>query len=302
MLLGTTLASSAAAQTPGDDPVRAACIAASDAGQTSRDTGHLRAARASFLACSRAECPKTVRLDCDGWLEETTKSVPSVVLGAADERGNELGDVRVTFDGEPLADHLTGTAVAVDPGSHVVRFQAPDGRVVEQRVLIREAEKARPLLVTFPPVTTPGNEAAPPLVPAAPVVPAASTASAPATRSTPTSTNLVVGSLVGVAGVASLATALYFETQQNSLANSLQDACPHKCAATPALQTEVNSAKTDQLAEGIFFGLSAATLAASGYVLLARPFRHVEGAPAPAQSFELSPQLHGGFARWTVRF
>jgi len=276
-------------------PARAACIAASDQGQSARDAGKLRAARTAFLACSKAECPKTVRLDCDGWVQDVNKSLPTVVLQITDAHGAEVTDARVSFDGEPLVDHLTGSAIPVDPGSHMFGVTLASGEKTEQRVVIREAERARALVIAFP--MAPGASR-PPGSAAAVVAPLPP----PPAERKPTSTNLVVGSIAGALGLASLGAAIYFETQQASKGDALVAQCPHGCPTTPTLQSQVNTVHSDQTLEGVFFGVSGVALAAAAYVLIGRPFRSAEPAPAAASSFEIAPGLHGAAARWSLRF
>jgi hypothetical protein len=70
-------------------------------------------------------------------------------FGQAREQLRVCGDpscpalVRVTVDGQPLADRLDGTALAIEPGEHAFRFDAP-GHVGETRTfVVKEGEKDR---------------------------------------------------------------------------------------------------------------------------------------------------------------
>jgi hypothetical protein len=98
-------------------------------------------------------------------LSSVETSLPTVVLGAKDENGQDLFAVRVLVDDAPLVGSLDGKAVALDPGPHVLRFEREDGRSSTLKVLIREAEKNRPISVTFerpkvePPPPAPAVEA-----------------------------------------------------------------------------------------------------------------------------------------------
>jgi hypothetical protein len=127
-----------------------ACVRASDDAQTLRIEGKLRAARAEFLACADASCPAIVRSACAQWLSEVDASLPTIVPAARDPAGNDLPNVRLFLDGQPLADHLDGRALPVDPGTHTLRFAAPDGALFEQSIVIREGEKGRAVTVNFP--------------------------------------------------------------------------------------------------------------------------------------------------------
>src|SRR5262249_8410857 len=75
----------------------------------------------------------------------------------------ETTDVRVQIDDEPPQDRLPATAVAVDPGEHVVRFTAPRGPTITQHVIVREAEKNKSVWVAFavPATAEGGHERSP---------------------------------------------------------------------------------------------------------------------------------------------
>jgi hypothetical protein len=143
-----TQAQSAWAADPAPDPTPA-CIQASDQGQSQRDAGKYRAARASFLQCARDECPAVVLKSCAGWLRELDDLAPTLVLDARDEQGGDLAEVTVTFDGATIASRLDGRPIEVDPGEHVIRFERVGSVALEQRIILRAGEKARVLKVTL---------------------------------------------------------------------------------------------------------------------------------------------------------
>lgn len=126
-----------------------ACLSASDVGQSARSEGKLREARKQFLVCGGERCPPIVRRDCVQWAAEVAQEIPSVVFGAKDGEGNDLFDVSVSMDGEPLVIELDGKAVFVDPGPHTFRFDAAGKTSVTEKVLIKEGEKSRVLAATF---------------------------------------------------------------------------------------------------------------------------------------------------------
>jgi hypothetical protein len=133
-----------------------ACVAASDAGQKLRDEGHLRAAREKLTTCAAEECPSPVRGDCVRWLDDVDKRTPSIVI-AATASGKDATDVRVSIDGAPVAAHLDGNAILLDPGEHKVRYEHAGDPPQEEAIVLREGEKDRALRVAFgkPPVLTP---------------------------------------------------------------------------------------------------------------------------------------------------
>jgi hypothetical protein len=139
-----------AAAAPSDP--KQACIAAVEVGQTQRDDGKYRQARASFLACAQDTCPRVIQQSCTKWLRELDESAPTIVLAAKDEQGNDLTDVSVTFDGSAFVTQLDGKPVEVDAGEHLIRFERGGRTPVEQKLLLRAGEKARLISVVLRPL------------------------------------------------------------------------------------------------------------------------------------------------------
>jgi hypothetical protein len=125
------------------------CLAASEQGQNQRDDGHYRAAHESFSVCARAVCPRIVLQSCTRWLRELDQDAPTVVLGAKDDRGNDLTDARVSLDGAPFATVLDGKPIGADAGEHVFRFERDGSVPVERKLVLRAGEKARVITVTL---------------------------------------------------------------------------------------------------------------------------------------------------------
>jgi hypothetical protein len=130
---------------------KAECIAAADQGQSLRDDGKYNRARESFAKCARDVCPKVVTQSCNRWLHETDDAMPTVVLGAKDEAGQDVTNAQVTIDGAPLAESLDGKPQPVDPGQHVFRFTRPGSDPEEASVVLRAGEKNRVVGVTLKP-------------------------------------------------------------------------------------------------------------------------------------------------------
>jgi hypothetical protein len=131
-------------------------LAAAERGQTERDEGRYRAARESCLACARDVCPKLVTSACTKWLREAEDDAPTVVLGAKSERGDDLTDVRVSFDGAPFASLLDGRPLEADAGEHIFRFGRDGSLSIDKRLVLRAGEKARVVTVTFAPTDAAG--------------------------------------------------------------------------------------------------------------------------------------------------
>ena len=75
--------------------------------------------------------------------------MPSVVLVAEDADGKDVLVARVTMDGKAFAEKLGATALPVDPGNHVFRFEAPGTPPAEATIFVREGEKGKPVKVVL---------------------------------------------------------------------------------------------------------------------------------------------------------
>jgi hypothetical protein len=154
-------ASARAQEAPPDEKLQ--CVKAAEAGQNQRDDGHYRAARESFLACSQSTCPPVIVRSCSQWLHDMQEVVPSLVLGAKDDRGNDLVDAKVMLDGQPLTGALEGKPIEADSGEHVLRFERDGSIPSEQKVVLRAGEKARAVTVVLHSIAAPGpSEQKPP--------------------------------------------------------------------------------------------------------------------------------------------
>ena len=151
LLAAMVLASSARA----DD--KAECVAASEEGQSLVTQRHFVAARERFVACARAGCPTPIVKDCSVQLERVDASIATIIL-VARAGDDELRDVRVTADGAPIATHLDGRALSIDPGPHKFVFTTPEGvpRVVD--TVVEEGARLKHVTAVF-------EAAAKPIVP-----------------------------------------------------------------------------------------------------------------------------------------
>ena len=128
---------------------KAECVAQLDRAQSLHTARKMRDARASYLACSAAACPEVLREDCSRSLVALDGAIPTVVFSARGDHGHDVTDARVLLDGEAVSSALDGHAVALDPGTHVVRFERAGGGVSEMRIVAREGEKNRSVSATF---------------------------------------------------------------------------------------------------------------------------------------------------------
>jgi hypothetical protein len=143
------------------------CVAAADEGQKLRDDGKLNAAREKFIACAAKTCPGVVSKQCSQWLVEIEHDMPTLTFRALDEQGKETIDVKVVVDGGTVSQTIDAHALALDPGEHKVRYERPDGRAIEEKVMLRPGEKNRLIELSFQvkpaPVETPKVVLPPPV-------------------------------------------------------------------------------------------------------------------------------------------
>jgi hypothetical protein len=129
------------------------CIVASDQGQQLRDSHKLAAARERFASCASDACPMLIRSTCQKWLAQVTAEQPGFVVGVRDLAGHDLIQVRVFVDGVLATSTLDGAPLRVDPGEHVLRFDADGFAPAEQTLLARQAETNRQVNVILSPAT-----------------------------------------------------------------------------------------------------------------------------------------------------
>lgn len=185
------------------------CLEAVARAQSLRDEHKLSLAKQQLLVCSAATCPKPVRQDCTQWLVEIERQMPSMIARAVDGSGNPLADTTVRIDGATVADRIDGRAVVVDPGSHVIRFERPGMKPVEQTVAFKEGDKNLQVSATLEPaIATPG----------------------PPPEREATARPIPIGSWIGWGvGAVGLVGFGIFGTKANLDYGSLEDSCGNRC-------------------------------------------------------------------------
>lgn len=146
VLVGASLAGSSAAA---DQPTKQECVLANENAQDLQHVGKLRDARARLAVCVADTCPGAVREDCAQRLAEVDKAMPTVVFDAKDPTGNDVSAVRVTMDGQLLADRLVGTPIPIDPGEHHFVFDAEGMRTAEKTLVLHEGDRDRRELIVM---------------------------------------------------------------------------------------------------------------------------------------------------------
>jgi hypothetical protein len=135
-----------------------ACVAAAEAGQSARAAQKLVNAKASFALCAAESCPGPIRSECERLLGEVDAAIPTAVFGATIE-GQDAVLTRVLVDGILVTDRIDGRAVEIDPGPHVIRFEATGRAPIERTVVLREGEKRRAIDASW--ASAPSSVAAP---------------------------------------------------------------------------------------------------------------------------------------------
>ena len=222
-----------------------ACGAAYEEAQVARSESRLRAARDHLATCMRAECPEFVRNDCARWLNEVELALPSIVL-VAKSGAIELEDVQVSIDGAPLRDRIDGKAVTVDPGRHVLHFEAAGRAPVDVEVIVHEGDKNRMVEATFA-----NNQ--PKSAPRAPAE------HAPAIQA---HNRTLPYALFGV-GMLGLAGFTTFALLGNSDKHGLESRCAPDCP-----NAEVSTLHTKYVVADVSLAIGAVAIGAASYLLL----------------------------------
>ena len=278
-----------------------ACFTASEEGQRLRDEGRLREARARFISCGSAACPALVRSDCAGWLSDVTARVPTLILSAEDEQGQDVADVQVTVDGAPLTARLDGKAVEVDPGEHVLRFERAGSAPVALRLVVREGEKLRRVSTRLVRSAGPrGGAGAPGGGAGAPEEGAGAPGGGSLTprgdgdASPPASALLLPIALGGVAAAGGVAYAA-LGLSARADADRLRTTCAPRCA-----EADVDAVRTKIVGANIAFGVGVAALGGAVAALLLG--RAGPAAPAAAAAVRVVPLPGGAAAALGARF
>jgi hypothetical protein len=229
------------------------CITSHEQSQKLKKDGKLLAARAQLINCARDVCPGVIKKECSQMLTEVDESTPSIVVEAKGTAGEDLVEMKVTMDGEPLLTKLDGRAVNVDPGVHVLKFEIPKAKAREEKIVIREGQKNRKIFVDFSP-PKPAGSAGP--------SGSGDQPAKPLPRPVPALT-WVLGGL----GIVGLGTSAFFEAQGLSKRSDLDaKGCKPACDAG-----DVDSAKQSILIGDIAMGVGIASLGVAAIVYFTRP-------------------------------
>jgi hypothetical protein len=271
-----TTSMSAFAEGPSAD----ACATASDNAQPLRKTGKFHEAKQQLLICVNKSCPSMVRNDCSTQLNELEKVTPTIVFEAKDAGGNDVTAVTVTMDGAPLADHLDGTALPVDPGRHHFVLKAVGTNpVVTKDLVIRESEKERHEALVFGAAT----------VSAA----ASNDSSGPPTDVEGGSPKWPIYAAFGVGAVGLIVGTIGLVGMVNQNSTLSGECTLPNGGCDPKYQPQLDQLHQDQIVAGIGFGVAVVGAGIGTYLLLT-----ASSPPAKAQAsgqVRVSPRIGIGW-------
>lgn len=262
------------------DVTKAQCAQADVAAQDLRREGRMSAARESLRKCADLSCPGIVRDDCTRRLDELDKAQPTIVFEAKDNAGKDLTAVKVTMDGKPLADSLTGSALPVDPGAHSFTFEVVGQAPITQQFVLNEGEKWRHERVAIGGPISPASVASklaatPQAVPASAEPGTTSLAEGPRSSGGGGSQR-TVGLVVGGVGIASLAAGAIFGGLSIAAHSSYEEHCGSNIGAPAGLcdaqgVTEHGDAATRATLSTIFFAAGGAAMATGAILYFTAP-------------------------------
>lgn len=243
------------------DPSVSDCLMAAEASLKLRAEHKLRLTRTQLLVCSSSSCPGEVRQECMRRIDDVNAASPTIVLAVKDRAGHDLSDVRVTADGQAVADHLDGSALSIDPGPHEFTFSTAGAPPLTETIILHEGEKDRRETVTL-------AIGAPP----APVPPpTAGATTARAGGSTPAAegagkTQRIVGLVAGGVGIVGLGVGGLFGVLASSSWKTAQRECPgHTGCSTLAMNDRSQAVTAATIATAGF--IAGGVLLAGGLVL-----------------------------------
>lgn len=205
------------------------CSRALDQARHDAEAGRLRGARTAYGECAEKSCGGPVSAECRGAMQRMADSVPSIVPVVTGSPGAPRTEVRVSMDGELLAERLDGRSIEVDPGMHELTFTLGTGESHTEQVLILEGQRNRVISVELTPKAAPTSQVGAQLAADGPEpLPAAKpVAATPAEAEQPSSS--VLPYVIGGVGVAAVGTS-FLLAHWGSDDNRALDACAPNCS------------------------------------------------------------------------
>jgi hypothetical protein len=273
--------STASTQVHAEPNGKAACITAFEDATQLRVARKLVEARRKLLECAGDGCPSDVQGECAKELGSLERSLPSVVLVARDQLGNDVFDGRAFVDG--VAHSLDGRSVALDPGPHTIRFEGRSCNTTEERVLLAEGELNRAIIGSLRCGEDPSG--------------AADTGNAEGTTAGARA-SLVWPAALGAVGVAGLAGfAILGTIGKNDIADIRATNCAPACD-----RAAVDRARTKLLIGDVLGLVGVVGLGAAAYLLLFPPPRSPAASPPRQTRLDVRPTTGGAALSMDVRF
>ncbi len=269
VLSGAALAASAvlwSPQAPAADPTTADCLAASEASLKSGNDHKLRAERSQLLVCAATSCPADIRKECARRVAEVNAAIPTIIFEAKDGAGGDLSAVRVTLDGEVLAERLEGSALSIDPGEHTFVFETTGQSPVTKQFVIQETQKDRREAISFgtPVMPRVSTLAAQPEASSPPALP-------PGETSHGLGTQKILGIVAAGVGVVGLGVGGAFGLMAMSDKSDAQSVCPHDpCGTQNGVSKWSDAGSAGNLSTALFV-VGGVALAGAAVLWLAAP-------------------------------
>lgn len=248
--------------------------------------GHFASARRAWLDLGQAVVA-TPNEKYSGWdvdAQEAAKRLEpkvatltvDVVVRRADGESvpADPTELELFVNGEPVAASVAATPLERDPGPHVVRARAKDGRVVEEAVSLAGGESRRVTLVLER--VAPPSEALP-------------AAGAPAPAPAENATRRTIGWAVTGVGAAALVGSIFTFRARQDAQNELDGTCPSHHGCPSSLRDVVDKGDTMSTLTAVLVPVGIAGLAGGlTLVVLSRP----QATPGTA-SLRVAPTLGG---------
>jgi hypothetical protein len=269
---------------------KVACVTAAETAQQQRSEGKLRDARLSLHLCARDVCPALVRNDCTQWLTEIEASLPTIVLRATGPRGQDVTDIKVSLDGQAIADKVDGLPLEVDPGLHVLTAVRPGSKPVRQELTFYTNQRNRTVSLVLEDVDPPPggtgelrvstDSSAPKRVNALPYV-------------------------FGAVAVGALGSFTYFGLTANREAKRLDETCgahmPNGDGQGHCPSSDVSRVRTKLTVADISLGVAVVSAGISTWLFL-KGSKPPTTTALPAREIFASPTPGGAAAFWIERF
>jgi hypothetical protein len=262
------------------DPSVSDCLMAAETSLKLRAEHKLRLTRTQLLVCSAASCPAEVRQECNRRIDEVNAASPTIVLAVKDRAGSDLSAVRVSVDGQVVAEHLDGSALSIDPGPHEFTFEASGAPTLTETIILHEGEKDRRETVALAVGAAPQPSTAGPGSSSGAAGESATSGAGKAQR--------IVGLVAGGVGVVGLGLGAVFGVLASSSWKTAQSECPDHTGCSPQAMNDRSHAVTDATASTVGFIAGGALLAGGLTLFLTAP-----KGDSPRAGFEARP---GGFA------